>query len=515
LAARVRYFPCRLAFSRKQNPKDDDRIMAKVLIIDDDTSVRHMMAEVVKRLGHTPLEASSAAEGLRAAAGLEPDVVMLDVHLPDGDGLEIAGQIKHAPASPEVIIITAFGDPDGAELAIRNGAWDYLVKPSPVERIMITISRALQYRMAKSSARTPTVLRRDEIIGHSQALDTVLERVALAARSEANVLITGETGTGKELVARAIHANSSRSGHRFVVVDCAALPENLVESTLFGHVRGAFTGAEKPREGLIRQANGGTLFLDEVGELPVAAQKAFLRVIQERRFRPVSGKEEIRVNFRLIAATNRDLEQAVAKGRFRNDLLFRLRSLSIATPALRERKEDIRPLTTYYVNHLCEIYASEIKGISSEFMEVLEIYDWPGNVRELFHCLEEALAMAEAEPTLYPHHLPVHIRAAVTRTTISAQVPPASGTRPRLLEDLNRMDRNNFLSIHAFREMMERQYLERLTLLTGGNRKEACRISGLSRTRLFELLKKYDLSNIMRKTKDRRCSPPVRDRAAS
>ncbi len=489
-------------------------IMSKVLIIDDDNSVRRLMAEVVQRLGHTPLEASLASEGLELAVEKKPEIVMLDVHLPDGDGLEIIGRLKHAPGSPEVIIITAFGDPDGAELAIKNGAWDYLVKPSPVERIMLTIRRALQYRKEKSASQAPAVLRRDEIVGNSQAINNVLERVALAARSEANVLITGETGTGKELVARAIHANSLRCKHRFVVVDCAALPENLVESTLFGHVRGAFTGAEKPREGLIRQADGGTLFLDEVGELPVGAQKAFLRVIQERRFRPVSGKEEIHVNFRLIAATNRDLEQAASKGQFRNDLLFRLRSLSITTPALRERKQDIRALTTYYINRLCDIYGSEIKGISSEFMEVLQVYDWPGNVRELFHCLEEALAMAAAEPTLYPHHLPVHIRAAVARTTVSAQMPSKPASKLWPLDDLQQMDRNNFMSLHRFREMMERQYLERLTLLTGGNRKEACRISGLSRTRLFELLKKYDLSKIMRKADNRRCQPSTPDRAA-
>lgn len=489
--------------------KDRACAMSKILIIDDDEAVRRLMAEVVQRLGHCHFEASLASEGLKLAAEQKPDIVMLDVHLPDGDGLEIVSALKHGPGSPEIIIITAFGNPDGAELAIKNGAWDYLVKPSPVERIMLTIRRALEYRKAKSAAGTPAVLRRDEIIGHSRALNTVLERIALAANSEANVLITGETGTGKELVARAIHANSARCRHRFVVVDCAALPESLVESTLFGHVRGAFTGAEKPREGLIRQADGGTLFLDEVGELPVAAQKAFLRVIQERRFRPVSGKEEIKVNFRLIAATNRNLEEAVTKGQFRSDLLFRLRSLSITTPALRERKEDIRPLATYYINRLCEIYASEIKGISSEFMEVLETYDWPGNVRELFHCLEESLAMAASEPTLHPHHLPVHIRAAVVRTTVSAQLPDHPKPDPWCLENLEGMDRDNFMSIHTFREMMERRYLEKLTLLTGGNRKEACRISGLSRTRLFELLKKYDLSNIMRKPGNRSQSSAV------
>ncbi len=469
--------------------------MCKVLIIDDDDSMCSLMAEVVQQLGHTPLKADSARTGLKKTFSHQPQVVMLDVHLPDGSGLEIIKQIKQIPACPEVIIITAFGDPDGAEMAIKNGAWDYLVKPSPVERIMLTIKRALEYRQEKADSRTLKALQRDEIIGHSQALNSVLDKVAMAAQSEANVLITGETGTGKELIARAIHANSLRHNHRFVVVDCAALPENLVESTLFGHVRGAFTGAEKQRQGLIRQADGGTLFLDEIGELPIRAQKSFLRVIQERCFRPVSGKDEVRVNFRLIAATNRDLEKSVIQGLFRNDLLFRLRSLNIETPALKDRREDIRSLTTYYINRLCEIYGTEIKGISPDFIEVLEIYDWPGNVRELFHCLEESLALAFHEPILYPHHLPVHIRAAVTRSAVSARISSKPKSTAWTFKNLDCADKDNFLSIHDFREIAERQYLERLLMLTGGNRKNACRISGLSRTRLFELLKKYGLSN--------------------
>jgi two-component system NtrC family response regulator len=265
----------------------------------------------------------------------------------------------------------------------------------------------------------------------------------------------------------------------------------LVESVLFGHAKGAFTGADKERQGLIQQANGGTLFLDEVGELPLSLQKAFLRVIQERCFRPVSGHREIQVNFRLIAATNRDLEAMTTQGGFRSDLLFRLRSFSIDAPPLKRRRGDIRRLTLHYVNRLCEIYDSELKGISNDYLDALEQYTWPGNVRELFNTIEESISLAANEPTLQVHHLPVRLRARITRTMVKQCVPPQT--------DASSLDpifphQGPFPSINAFRDLMERRYLENLTHITQGNRKEACRISGLSRTRLFELLKKHDLA---------------------
>jgi len=308
---------------------------------------------------------------------------------------------------------------------------------------------------------------------------------------ESNVLICGQTGTGKELFARAIHQNSSRKQHPFVVVDCAALPETLVESVLFGHAKGAFTGADKERQGLIQQAHGGTLFLDEVGELPLSLQKAFLRVIQERCFRPVSGREEIQVNFRLIAATNRDLEAMAAQGTFRNDLLFRLRSFSIDAPPLKQRQGDIRRLTIDYVNRLCEIYNSEVKGLSNDYLEVLEKYTWPGNVRELFNTVEESISLAGNEPTLHMHHLPARLRAMITRHRVN-KCTQSMGSEFGL--NMASLDDGAFPSINTFRDLMERRYLDKLNRYTQGNRKEACRLSGLSRTRLFELLKKHDLA---------------------
>ena len=459
--------------------------MSQVLIIDDDSNVSELLAMVADRMGHTAEAAGNAHDGLAAALSGRFDVVLLDVGLPDGDGLQILPQLRQPANPPEVIIITGDGDPDAAELAIKNGAWDYLVKPASVEKIQQTIQRALTYHHEKVANPLPKALKRDDIVGNSTVFNEVLDRIAQAAAVESNVLICGETGTGKELLARAIHDNSARANHRFVVVDCAALPESLVESVLFGHAKGAFTSAEREREGLIRQAHGGTLFLDEVGELPLSTQKAFLRVIQERRFRPLSGKEEIQVNFRLVAATNRDLDQMATQGRFRSDLLYRLRSFSIEAPTLRQRFGDIKRLSVYYIDRLCEIYGSELKGLSKDFLEALQQYHWPGNVRELFHTLEEALCLAGHEPTLFPHHLPIRLRAILTGLTVRARTD--SGGHWQRPED------EGFMDITSFRNLMERDYLERLTRLTRGNRKEACRISGLSRTRLFELMKKHDL----------------------
>jgi two-component system NtrC family response regulator len=474
--------------------------MPKVLVIDDDPAINSLFSHIVSKLGHQPAGALTLRQGLDRVRAEDYDVVILDVNLPDGNGLAALSEIQKCPSIPEVIIITGFGDPDAAELAINSGAWDYILKPSSTEEITLTLNRALTYRKEKRTASVPRLLKRDDIIGNSFKLNQVLERVAQAAASKANVLIRGETGTGKELLARAIHENSDRAKHRFVVVDCASLPEPLVESTLFGHAKGAYTGADRERDGLIKQADGGTLFLDEIGELPLCSQKAFLRVIQEQCFRPVRGHEEIKVDFRLIAATNRNLDEMADAGIFRADLLYRLKSFGIETPPLRQRKRDIRALAIHYVNKLCDIYHSESKGFSADFFDILSRYDWPGNVRELFNALEEALSVAGPEPMLNPHYLPTYIRAAVARSCVKASAPRTLEVKADLEPDS--LTRHNFLNIQVFRDKMERQYLEKLTLLTNGNRKEACRISGLSRTRLFELLRKHDLSSCLRKNAD-------------
>jgi two-component system NtrC family response regulator len=305
-----------------------------------------------------------------------------------------------------------------------------------------------------------------------------------------NVFLTGETGTGKELFARAVHENSPRAKGNFVVVDCTALPETLVESLLFGHEKGSFTGAEKSRDGLIRQAHCGTLFLDEVGELPLMMQKAFLRVLQEHRFRPVGGSREIDSDFRLVAATNRNLEQMVERGQFREDLLFRLRSFVIELPPLRERPEDIQELARYYADRFCERYGLAPKGFSPEFINILLAYTWPGNVREFVHTMERVLAAARFEPTLFTKHLPTNIRIEVTRAAVEHDSPlasPASGGTVQTLLKLN--DYRDAVYNDA-----EKNYLYDLLALAGQNIPEACRVSGLSQSRLYALLKKHGIT---------------------
>jgi two-component system NtrC family response regulator len=316
--------------------------------------------------------------------------------------------------------------------------------------------------------------------------------LAQAAGSDVNVLLAGETGTGKELFARAIHKNSGRLEQNFVVVDCTALPETLVESLLFGHKRGAFTGADKNREGLVLQAHGGTLFLDEVGELPFSVQKVFLRVLQERRFRPVGSEQEVRSDFRLVAATNRNIDQWVQAGRFRSDLLYRLRALTISLPALREHPDDIGQMAIYHVAKLCERHQLQHKGFSPEFIETLTIYPWPGNVRELIKTLEVAVTAAGPGQILFPKHLPEYVRIFATQSVIKLDRPPKSRT-----EKINAASMP-LTSLKEFRKnaaaLAEREYLQELVSLTRGDTKAACQISDLSRSRFYELIKKYSIS---------------------
>jgi len=462
--------------------------MANVLIIDDDPSICKMLCDLVQRMGHRTGSAQTLNAGLNEVQSHPYDVVFLDVHMPDGNGLDILPRIREASFPPEVIIMTGFGDPNGAEVAIRNGAWDYLQKPISPRNTLLPLRRVLQYREnLKKASKPPVALKLEGIVGRSPKMAQCLDLLAQAANSEANTLVTGETGTGKELFALAIHENSSRASKSFVVVDCAALPETLVESMLFGHEKGAFTGAEMSREGLIQQAHGGTLFLDEVGELPLSVQKTFLRVLQEHRFRPLGSRTEMHSNFRLVAATNRNLEEMVESGAFRKDLLFRLRAFTMELPPLRDHIEDVRDLTLHYIARFCERYGTETKGFSPDFFQTLVAYHWPGNIRELVNALEQALAAASREPILFPKHLPVNIRVEIARASthrdpLSLQSSP--GPSPP------------FQPLPLFKEHLEKarkQYLEDLMAITDGNMEEAMKISGISRSTLYDYLKKYDI----------------------
>ena len=465
--------------------------MARILIVDDDPDMNESLCDVVEDLGHEVRSAYTLEDGLREARSLPFDVVFLDVRLPDGNGLTALPRIRQTESRPEVIIVTGYGDADGAELAINNGAWDYINKPASVQEMTLPMIRALQYREKTGTAPPPRALDIEGIVGESPLMRRALEQMAQAAASEANVLVTGETGSGKELFAKAIHRNSRRADGPFVIVDCAALPETLVESMLLGHERGAFTGADRSREGLVRQADGGVLFLDEVGELPLPVQKSFLRVVEERRFRPIGAAEEISSDFRLLAATNRDLDAMVRDGELRKDLFFRLRSLVVEVPPLRRRAEDIPGLAIYHAVRLCRLYGLEPKAFSPEFFKLLELYHWPGNVRELVHTLEQALAASAGAPTLFPTHLPVPIRVKAAQASL-----PSNGEEAQeaaLPSDPLPLDRAGFPALKDLRKAQERHYLERLMSLPGITVKEACDLSGLSRSRLHALLKEHGL----------------------
>ncbi|MGO9139782.1 MAG: sigma-54-dependent transcriptional regulator [Syntrophales bacterium] len=456
--------------------------MGRVLIIDDDRIYAKALIDMVSSMGHEVTSVLTAQEGLMAAQSYSFDVVFLDVQLPDGNGLMLLPDIHATPSTPEVIIITGFGSPDGAELAIKNGAWDFVEKPLVRKMIELPLVRALQYREAKEKKIAPLILKREGIIGSSASMESCMELIAQAAASDVNILITGETGTGKELVAQAIHNNSRQAGMAFVTVDCASLPPSIIESILFGYEKGAFTGADRSREGLIKQVDGGTLFLDEVGDLPLSAQKAFLRVLQEHRFRPLGAKQEVKSEFRVIAATNRYLNKMVQEGKFREDLHFRLRALTIDLPPLRERRGDIKELIFYYVNKICMRHGTEIKGFSPEFIETLCAYDWPGNIRELVNALESSLAAALHESILYPKHLPTHIRILLARTAVQRK---ESITTPLAIV-YTLKERREFVLARE-----ERQYLQDLLDMTGGNIKQACGIAGVSLPRMYQLIKKY------------------------
>ena len=462
--------------------------MAKVLIIDDDQTLCEMLRTNVSRIGHAVQCAFSLDEGLRDARKSAWDVVFLDVKLPDGNGLDALPAIRSVISNPEVIIFTGEGDPDGAQTAIQRGAWDYVEKPTSVSAMMLPLMRALEYRSAKHRKKV-SLAKRGGIIGGSPEIEKCLSVVADAAESGKEVLIVGESGTGKELFARAVHENSGRASGPFIVVDCAALPETLAESTLFGHEKGAFTSAGAARAGLVGQADGGTLFLDEVGELPLTLQKTFLRVLQEKTYRPLGAQRELRSDFRLVTATNRNLDQMVRDGLFREDLLFRIKSWVIALPPLRERSGDAFEIAMNFISAYSKRTGRGVKGISPEFVEGITAYPWPGNVRELLMALETAIDMSRDEPVLHHNHLPFHVRVYVAQAALGKARNSDRPLEPQTVFP------ENLPSLKQFREEgiseMEKKYLAELMRITAGDIKKACMISGLSRSRLYRLLQDH------------------------
>ena len=466
--------------------------MGSFLIIDHDLEFSLELKDAIELRDHTVTHADRLRTAIREVQAKSYEVVLFNIQMPDGQGIESLPDFLHADHPPEVVVLADRGDPDEAEHAIRIGAWDYIERPSNPRALALSLVHILDYRKRKTIRKSgPHHAWKafKDIAGSGLRMKACQEVSMLAAQSDANVLISGETGTGKELFALAIHNNSRRAKGHFVVVDCASLPETLVESTLFGHERGAFTGAHRSQKGLILRADGGTLFLDEVGELPLPAQKAFLRVLQERRFRTVGGTEEIRSDFRLIAATNRDLDAMVEKKRFRKDLLFRLRAFSIHLPPLRDRIEDIHEIVMHHMPRISKHYGCRKKTFSPDFFEALSTYRWPGNVRELVNALERAISVAQQEPTLYPKHLPTYLRVQMARSSIadsaqSTEMDGESQGTPRFMAKWGE-------AREAALAAAEKQYLKELLTFTQGRLAEAIRVSGLSRSRLYALLKKH------------------------
>ena len=445
--------------------------MARILIIDDDELIRSGLSRCFGDLGHEVLTAHGLGQGIeRARSGV--DVIYLDLSLPDGDGHTAINELSAAPGGPEIIVLTGLRDNFGAQETLTSGAWDYIQKPATPSILKSSLASALKYREDKVATREPVPeFDAGSIIGDSPAINRAKQLMARAAESEASVLVLGETGVGKELAAQAIHRNSSRRKGPFVVVDCSNLTESLLESVLYGHVKGAFTGAHGDHRGLVAEADTGTLFLDEVGELPPALQKSFLRVLQEHRFRPVGSGREQTSDFRLVVATNRDLEAMTRAGTFRPDLLFRLRTLEIPLPPLRDRDRDVPLLAEHFSQAASDRYRLSRKRLSKQFAKVVTAYTWPGNVRELSNVMEAAVIAAGHEPVIYPKHLPGNVRVSTLDKGKPRKQQPKPSATPSDAPIQSYAD---------YKSMRDRAYFQQLMDLCDFDIPKASRLSGLS-----------------------------------
>ena len=394
---------------------------ASVLLVDDDSAFRHVMSGELRRLGHDVATAASGEEAVARIERQEPEIVLLDLRLPGMDGLATLKAIRTRNPSIEVIMLTGHGSIDSAIESIREGAFDYVTKPCPLDEIQIRVQRAIEQRALRQRANLleRALMPPDQaatFLGESPEFRRMLHLVELVGASDSTVLITGETGSGKERVAKLLHARSPRKARPFVVVDCAALQESLLQSELFGHERGAFTGADKAKSGLFEVAHGGTIFLDEIGEISQSTQVNLLRVLDTSVFRHVGGTGEIRVDVRVLAATNRDLRAMVGKGQFREDLFYRMSTITVEIPPLRKRGTDVELLARHFVDRLNERYGSG-KVLSEGALDALRRHSWPGNVRELVHAVEAAVVVCEGE-TILAEHLPPSVRGGSESASI-------------------------------------------------------------------------------------------------
>ncbi|MFI5373038.1 MAG: sigma-54-dependent transcriptional regulator [Candidatus Rokuibacteriota bacterium] len=464
---------------------------ARILIVDDEPDMLENCSRILSRQGYACLTAENGRAALAILERERPDLLLTDIKMPEMDGMALLQRAHEVDPALPVIMITGFASIESAVAAVREGAFDYLPKSFSVDQLRVAVERALRHRGLQIENRNlrqqlQQTLGLENVVGRSPAMTQVFELVKKAARSEANILVLGESGTGKELIARAIHANSPRASGPFVPVDCASLPEQLLESELFGHEKGAFTGAVRTKTGLVEAAHRGTLFLDEIGDLPASLQVKLLRALQERQIRRVGGTGLVDVDVRVVSATNRNLAEAIAKGQFREELYYRINVIAIRLPPLRERAGDVRLLAHTFLKR----YGQErVTGLDEAAAEALDRYPWPGNVRELQNVIERACALADG-PRITMKDLPEHVLHAGARSAAPEPSVPGAGPSAELGTGTD-------LTLKAAKEqwlqVLEVSYLRDLLARHDGNVSSAAKAAGIDRKTFHRLINKYDL----------------------
>jgi DNA-binding NtrC family response regulator len=451
----------------------------QVLVIDDEEVMRDVLQTVLTQAGYAVSLAENGPEGLAQSRRTSFDAAIVDVMLPEMDGLAVLDELKKLDPELIVLIITAFASIETAITAMKKGAFDYVTKPFKHEEVLHILRNGLNQRRLQDENRQLRTALKDqgrftEIVGKSQRMQQVFNLITQAAPSRSTILVVGESGTGKELAAKAIHANSSRADKPFIVVNSGSLPHDLLESNLFGHVKGAFTGAVYAKKGLFELADKGTLFFDEIGNIPLETQAKLLRVMQERDFMRLGGVETIKVDVRIVAATNIDLRRAVEDGRFREDLFYRLNVIALQLPPLRQRKEDIPALVGHFVEKYCRENDKPLAEVRGDALQALMDYDWPGNVRELENVIERGVVLS-TDGSMGRDLMPDHVRSLPSFNAPQVIVPP---------EGINLRDVISSL---------ERRLIESTLESTGGVQKEAARLLGLKPTTLNEMIKRYNI----------------------
>jgi len=466
----------------------------RILVVDDEPSMRDMLRIVLRRDGYDVAVAANGAEAIDFLARERVDLLLSDIRMPDVGGVEVLRAAKEANRDLIAFMMTAFASTDSAVEAMRLGAVDYFTKPFSMDELRLKVRQHLEAQRLKQEN---VLLKRAlntthefcNIIGRSDVMIELFTMIETIARTNSTVLITGESGTGKDLVARAVHYNSLRREHPFVALNCGGLPETLLESELFGHVRGAFTGADTNKKGLVEVAEHGTIFLDEIGEMNQAMQVKLLRVLQDRRFRRLGGTDEVQADIRVIAATNQDLQKMVAEGRFREDLYYRINVIQVHLPPLRDRREDVPLLAEHFLAKYANDVDKVVRGISREAHALLAVYAWPGNVRELENVIERAVAL-EQTPLVLPESLPAHLRAGAAEPSKSgaAGVPSSSAPNAPGLPDIK-----DGFDLEALGEEFYRHYIALALERAGGVQTRAAEMLGMSFRSFRYYAKKFNL----------------------